>query len=126
MKSAHILNALISGEAVTVDRKYRDPIDIIPRVKIVWSMNELPRVREAGNGLFRRVKVISFPGMADKDRDRKVKETIKLEGAGILNWALTGLRRLQARGQFAIPAEVQNDTEEFRDAVHRLPKLVSS
>ncbi len=75
-------------------------------------MNEFPRVGEAGSGLFRRVKVIEFPRRAQIDPS--VKEVIKTEGPGILNWALLGLQRLNARGRFNVPQAVQDATEEFR------------
>src|SRR5574341_613589 len=36
--ATHILNAIISGETIEVDRKYRDPVQIEPRAKMVWAM----------------------------------------------------------------------------------------
>jgi P4 family phage/plasmid primase-like protien len=112
--STHILNALISGETLRVDRKYRDAIEITPRCKIAWAMNELPRVSDPNSGLFRRVKVVSFPAIPEAERDPGLKEAIKAEGAGILNWALDGLDRLRKRGHFEIPQAVRDATESFR------------
>ena len=111
--STHILNTIISGEPLTVDRKFRDPIVVTPRCKIAWAMNELPRVSNASNGLFRRVKVIRFPVLSDPDPN--VKEDIRSEGAGILNWALRGLARLRQRGAFDIPEHVADATREFHE-----------
>ncbi len=111
--STHILNALISGETLTIERKYQNPIDIIPHAKIAWAMNELPRIPEAGNGLFRRVKVVRFPHIPESERDPKIKEGVKIEGAGILNWALDGLARLRKRGKFEIPKCVLDATADF-------------
>lgn len=113
MAATHVLNALISGEPVTVDRKYRDAVTITPRVKLAWAMNELPRVKGAGNGVFRRVKVVSFPAIPEHERRPELKEAVQTEAAGILNWALEGLRRLRARGRFVIPAAVEAATQAF-------------
>jgi putative DNA primase/helicase len=113
MRATHVLNAIISGESLTVDRKFRDPVIIRPYAKLLWAMNALPRVPEAENGIFRRVKVVRFPAMPKKMRDPKVKENIKTEGAGILNWALDGLARLNERGYFVIPDSVTAATEAF-------------
>lgn len=113
--AAQTLNALISGEPITVDRKYRDPVTIIPRAKIAWAMNELPRVGPEGAGLFRRVKVVRFPPIPQDQRDPEIKERVKLEGAGILNWALDGLDRLRERGEFDIPQVVKDSTDDFRE-----------
>jgi putative DNA primase/helicase len=110
-----IINAIVSGEPIQVERKYRDPYDLTPRAKIAWAMNELPRMPKGAEGLFRRVEVIRFPEIAEEDRDPKLKEDIKGEGAGILNWALEGLRRLRGRGRFDVPEIIQRATEEFRE-----------
>lgn len=113
MTSTHILNAIISGETVTVERKYLDAVTITPHAKLIWAMNELPRVGDASNGLFRRVKVVKFPPLATAP-DPEVKRVIATEGAGILNWALDGLERLRARGRFEIPSCVEDATAQFQ------------
>jgi putative DNA primase/helicase len=122
INSTHILNAIISGEAVQVEEKYKPSYAVIPRAKICWAMNELPRIRDANNGLFRRVKVVAFPELAEDKRDERVKEAIKTEGAGILVWSLEGLRRLNERGHFEVPEAVREATEEFLLA-NDLPKM---
>ncbi len=114
MQATHVLNAIISGEKIRTERKFQDPIEFIPRVKLIWAMNELPRVQDAGNGLFRRVKVIKFPALSAGERDPKIKEAIKTEGAGILNWAIEGLARLTKRGGFDVPECVKNATDNFQ------------
>lgn len=114
LASTNTLNAIISGEPLQVERKYRDPFTVIPRAKVCWAMNELPRVADANSGLFRRVKVVNFPHLPAIERDPKVKEAIEEEGAGILNWALEGLARLKDRGYFEVPSSVEDATKQFR------------
>ncbi len=65
MHSAHVLNALISGEPLTVEKKHRDLYTFVPQAKLLWSMNELPRLSESNSGLFRRVKVQSSTSLAE-------------------------------------------------------------
>jgi putative DNA primase/helicase len=115
LASTNTLNAIISGEPLQVERKYHDPFTVIPRAKVCWAMNELPRVADANSGLFRRVKVVAFPALAENERDPKIKRHIETEGAGILNWALEGLHRLTQRGHFEIPPGVQDATKQFRE-----------
>jgi len=115
LASTNTLNAIISGEPLQVERKYHDPFTVIPRAKVCWAMNELPRVADANSGLFRRVKVVAFPALAENERDPKIKRHIETEGAGILNWALEGLHRLTQRGHFKIPSGVQDATKQFRE-----------
>ncbi len=115
LASTNLLNAIISGESLQVERKYRDPVTVVPRCKIAWAMNELPRVADANSGLFRRVKVIRFPDLPAEQRDPDMKRSIEGEGAGILNWALDGLARLKKRGGFEVPDNVTEATEHFRE-----------
>ena len=109
----HLLNAIISGEEVRIEEKYRPAYTVTPRAKILWAMNDFPRVKDSNDGLFRRVQVVSFPKLT-VEADPAVKEAIKGEGAGILVWALEGLIRLRERGHFEIPESVRAATEEFR------------
>ena len=113
INATHIINAIISGEEIPVEKKFKDAFLITPTAKICWAMNDLPRVGDANSGLFRRVKVVSFPKF-EGEPDREMKGKIKAEGAGILNWALEGLKRLRERGGFEIPACVREATEDFQ------------
>lgn len=115
ISASHTLNAIISGEAITVEQKFKDAITVIPRAKIVWAMNNLPRVNDANNGIMRRVKVIKFPRLDESQQDPDLKDKIALEGAGILNWALQGLDRLRSRGKFEVPASIIQATHEFQE-----------
>jgi putative DNA primase/helicase len=115
LASTNTLNAIVSGEPIQVERKYRDPFTVMPRAKVCWAMNELPRVADANSGLFRRVKVVAFPHLAEDERDPKIKHAIEQEGAGILNWALEGLWRLKKRGHFEVPTGVEDATKQFRE-----------
>lgn len=115
IKATDILNSLISGEQIQVEQKYKEAVIVTPHVKIVWSMNTLPRVSDANNGIMRRVKVIPFPALPDSQKDTELKNKIALEGAGILNWALEGLDRLNARGKFIIPQCVVDATNDFKE-----------
>jgi putative DNA primase/helicase len=115
IRSTHIMDAIISGEEIDVEGKFKDAYKIKPVAKLLWAMNELPRVPSAVDGLFRRVKVVSVPPIPEAERDPQIKADIREEGAGILNWALDGLDRLIERGHFEFPDSVKDATQEFKD-----------
>ena len=115
MKASYVLNALISGDKLKVEEKYKSAYDVYPKAKLLWAMNELPRVPSANDGLFRRVKVIEIEPVPESERDPEVKEKIKEEGAGILNWALDGLERLRRRERFEVPRAVRDATVRWRE-----------
>lgn len=122
IRSSHILNAIISGEPLIVEKKFESPYQMTPRAKLLWAMNDLPRISEVNSGLFRRVKVISFPPRDEARRDPTIKDRVRQEAAGILNWALVGLDRLRERGRFEIPPCVQEATAEFK-ATNDIPLM---
>lgn len=113
LSSTDLLNNIISGEAVKVEEKFKPAYTVVPRAKVLWAMNELPRVKDANSGLFRRVNVVRFSELRE-ERDPKIKEAVRGEGAGILVWALEGLWRLRERGHFDIPNSVRAATDDFR------------
>lgn len=112
VKCSHVLNSLISGESLTWERKFVDPITIKPLIKLVWAMNELPRIDSSGVGLFRRV--VPVPWRKVENPDPAIKEAVKQSGQAIFNWAYEGLKRLNARGKFEIPEGLVSEREAYR------------
>lgn len=111
IQSTETLKRLISGEEVEFERKHKDETKFRPVAKILWAMERLPRVDGGGSdGIFRRVKIIHFPPL-EVPPDPFLKQRIAAERAGILNWAIEGLKRLQDRGYFDIPTAVKSATQ---------------
>ena len=112
--TSDVLNALISGESINVERKNIDAFPIVPRAKLLWALNSFPRISDPNDGLYRRIKVVEFDPIPEGKRLPDLKEAISSEGSGILLWCLDGLRRLRRRGRFNIPASVTTATEAFK------------
>jgi P4 family phage/plasmid primase-like protien len=114
IKQVDIINTLISGETISVNRKNKPLVDVRPTAKLAWAMNSLPKIREEGNGIFRRLMIVKFPALAPQEKDPAVKERIRLlEPPGILAWAVEGLRRLRKRDGFKIPESVRVVVQDF-------------
>ena len=113
LKSTAILDAIVSGEMIQIEKKYQHPERVRPVAKILWAMNELPQIRNPNAGIFRRAQIVPFPEV-ERRRNPLVKEFIKSEGAGILNWALDGLDRLNAQRWFSISDDMSEATEGFK------------
>lgn len=111
MRAGHVIIQLISGERLVVNRKYKDPYEVVPHVKILWAMNEFPAISKSASGLSRRIKVIEFAELPESERNLAIKEQVKSSGQAIFNWALAGLYRLEDRGHFTIPDSVKSASE---------------
>jgi len=115
LKDTKTIDALVSGDTVRVERKGVDGFDYDPIAKILWAVNDLPQLRDQHAGFWRRIHVVDFPQIPPEKRNPAVKEAIKLEGPGILVWALEGLRRLKQRSKFDVPISVKARTAEWRN-----------
>jgi P4 family phage/plasmid primase-like protien len=114
IKQVDILNALISGEMLKINRKNKAIVDVRSVAKIAWAMNTRPRIREEGNGIFRRLQLVEFPALDVEHRDPAVKRRImELEAPGILAWAVEGLKRLRKRGGFEVPEAIKAAVRDF-------------
>ena len=94
----------ISGEdAITVDRKYRDPWTGTLPTRFVIVTNEVPAFSDASGALASRFIILtltrSFLGHEDPGLTNRLLE----ERSGIFNWAIEGLDRLRERGYFEMP-----------------------
>lgn len=108
----YTLNTLISGESIKWEQKYLKAETLRSHVKLLWAMNELPRIDSAGVGLFRRI--VPVPWYVVANPDPSIKEAVMRAGPAIFNWSYEGLKRLNERGRFDIPAGLLAEREAYR------------
>lgn len=107
----------ITGEDdVTIDRKNKPHWTGKLSCRVLAASNELPTFKENSAALANRFVVVeyrkSYLGAEDHDLDGK----LAAESAGILLWALEGLRRLRARGRFDLPESARAAVREMHEA----------
>jgi P4 family phage/plasmid primase-like protien len=107
-----LIDAIISGESIPVEKKGRDMITYAPVAKIIQAANKLPRVPNTEAGIYRRLKVVEFPAL-QVPKDTSLKRKLREEGPYILQWALEGLRRLLDRGDFDIPESIEMASQNW-------------
>jgi putative DNA primase/helicase len=109
----------ISGEdAITIDRKYKEPWTGTLPTRFVIVTNEVPAFSDTSGALASRFVILtltkSFYGREDPGLTNRLLE----ERSGIFNWALEGLDRLRDRGGFEMP-------QTSREALRHLEDLTS-
>lgn len=99
-----LLKSLIAGEAVQVDRKFRDPLTLRVRGKWLVLANHFPSISDQSGGFWRRWDVLPFSvTIPEAERKPLLADTIIAnELTGVLNWAIEGLLRLLKRGGFEV------------------------
>ena len=99
---ASVFKQLVSGEPIEARLPYGAPCIIKDYAKLICNCNELPKDVEQTHAFFRRFMIISFDvtisePMQDKQLAQKI---ISSELPGVLNWVLSGLKRLLEQQKF--------------------------
>jgi putative DNA primase/helicase len=115
----------ISGEdAITIDRKYRDPWTGTLPTRFMLLTNEVPRFFDASGALASRFVILtlttSFLGREDPDLTKR----LLAEAPGIFNWAMEGLSRLNDRGHFLMPAASVDALRHLEDLASPVSSFV--
>lgn len=117
------LKTAISGDLMQADIKNRDPISFAPTAKWIVNGNHLPPISDHTTGFWRRFVIFPFNVKPAVKQPMLAEQIVDQELPGVLNWALTGLKRLLVRGGFpALPPAMQ----EFKDAAQRNADSVAS
>lgn len=117
LKGIGIFKSLVSGDYVSVEKKFGQAFNYRNKAKMIFSCNQLPRVQGAGPDYFRRLIIIpftnSFKGMEDRTLEGRL--TTPRELSGILNRALKGLHRLlMNEGRYSIPPSCQRALDAYK------------
>ena len=97
-----LLKQIISGEPVTVDRKFKTPVTVSLSAKLLVACNEVPAIADTTDGMWRRMIVVPFDvAIREEDRKRGLADELCEELPGIFNWAVEGLKRLIRQNGFS-------------------------
>ena len=103
---SNTIKGLISGEQMAAEVKFRpEPLEFTPMVKLLFSVNELPKINDTTPGLYRRFIIVPFNRTFVKNPNLNLEEELTDELPGILNWMIEGLKMLKEQKRF-------NETEK--------------
>ncbi|MEW4221071.1 DNA primase family protein [Rossellomorea marisflavi] len=91
--------AIVSGDNITINVKYRSAINYRPHCRLLFLVNNLPDSSDVTEGYFRKLIILPFSRSFNKnERNVALKDELLEELPGILNWAISGLKRLRSNG----------------------------
>jgi putative DNA primase/helicase len=109
-----VVKQMTGGDTVTARFLYGEHFEFTPQFKLWLGTNHKPTIRGQDEGVWRRIRLIPFTVSIPRyKQDHTLKDKLKLEAPGILNWALEGLAQWQANG-LQEPVIVKNATKEYR------------
>ncbi|MDD5679932.1 MAG: phage/plasmid primase, P4 family [Candidatus Omnitrophica bacterium] len=110
-----IFKAVVSGDMIEADLKFKNSFRFNPFCKLIFAMNNLPRVDDKTDAFFRRLLILQFDRQfKEEEQNKNLKAELLDELDGIFMWCLEGLKRLKARGFFTIPRGMQSLIDEYR------------
>ena len=100
LKDSSKLKQLSGGDAMSMEAKFRMAYAAVPKVKLIFSLNQLPRITDFTIGFFRRPLIVEFPMVFQKNA--ALEQSLKTPAA-ISYWLtlfVQAYARLKARGDF--------------------------
>ena len=113
-----VIKEYVAGDKVLWEQKYKDPFFAYPTAKLMFACNELPRIRDDSDGMWRRMILVpikaKFMGEdCDINLAKKLQEPKEL--AGVLNWMLRGAVSLMVNEEFVRCDVAVKELNEYRD-----------
>lgn len=115
-----VIKTMTGGDTLQARNPYGLFASWTPTHKLMVVGNHRPVISGGDHGIWRRVKLIPFEEtITDSECDPHLADKLRDEGAGVLNWALAGLRDWQRQG-LNPPSEVKAAGAAYQTAMDTL------
>jgi putative DNA primase/helicase len=114
------LNAYISGDPFTINRKFREQLTLEPATVCFFASNAQPLYLDDSDAFWRRLLLILCrQRLSEEQADPGLVDDLKAEAAGIFsNWMLEPIPHLLAQKRFDIPQSVRENVEALKSEVN--------
>ena len=114
-----IFKKVVTGEMIKAERKGLDPFEFTPYTKLLFSANDIPRMRDKTGAVLRRLEIIPFNASFTKDDpdfDSKIVDKLTSQDASeyLVNIAVKALQRVRTMDEFTKSERVEKEREEYR------------
>ncbi len=122
-----IFKKIVTGNRIKAERKGQDPFEFNPSIKLLFSANDIPRMKDKTGAVLRRLVIIPFNARfskylsdgvtVDPDFDPyiKYKLTQKESIEYFIRLGIEGLKRVIGNNEFTKSTEVQNQLDEYEE-----------
>lgn len=108
------IKRLTGEDTITARFLYQEFFEFSPTFKIFLGANHKPTISGTEHAIWRRIMTIPFTVVIpENEMDKGLKDKLKLELPGILNWAVQGCLDWQKIG-LAPPKEISRATDEYK------------
>lgn len=115
-----IFKKIVTGNRIKAERKGQDPFEFNPYIKLLFSANDIPRMKDKTGAVLRRLVIIPFNATFSKDSDDydpyikyKLIEQDSMEY--FIRVGIEGLQRVIINQGFTQSEKVQNQLNEYEE-----------
>lgn len=123
-KFVDILKNIVGEGQATIDRKYQSAWRGRLPVRFVYIANELSAIPDASGAIVSRILPLETRVTFESNPDRGLRKALDAELPGIFNWALDGLDRLTANGEFTEPASTRGLIDDMNDMASPVTEFI--
>lgn len=119
--NASVFKKLVTGDRISVERKGQDPFEFNNYSKMLFSANNIPRIKDKTGAVQRRLTIIPFDAKFSVD-DPDYRPYIKYELREqeciehLILLALEGLKRVLLNQKFTSSTRVEQELEEYEES----------
>ena len=118
--SVAIFKKIVTGTRLKAELKGQQPFDFNPYVKLLFSANDMPRMRDKTGAVLRRLVMIPFNATFtknDKDYDPYIKYKLIKEDSieYLISLGVAGLKRVLENNEFTVSQKVENAIIEYEE-----------
>ena len=116
-----IFKKIVSGDRINAERKGQDPFDFNPHCKLLFSANNIPRIKDKSGAVLSRLIIVPFNAQFssdDPDYDPYIKYKLRSEEniEYMIQLGLLGLKRVLLNNGFTASEKVQKELEEYNES----------
>lgn len=115
-----VFKKLTSGDRLNAERKGQDPFDFNNYSKLLFSANNIPRIKDKSGAVISRLVIIPFNASFTKDDegyDPYIKYKLRKPEAMeyLIQLGIEGLKRVLENRSFTVSDKVQKELEEYEE-----------
>ena len=115
-----IFKKIVTGNRIKAELKGKDPFEFNPYVKLLFSANDMPRMRDKTGAVLRRLVMIPFNATFtkdDADYDPFIKYKLVTEDSieYLIQLGIAGLKRVLHNNEFTVSQKVTNTITEYEE-----------
>lgn len=111
---------IVTGNRIKAERKGQDPFEFNPYIKMLFSANDIPRMKDKTGAVLRRLVIIPFNAtftVNDPDFDPYIKYKLVEQGSieYLIRVGVEGLRRVIQQNHFTQSERVDREIKEYEE-----------